>query len=243
MSARVVSHSRETPRWREIDKRLSPQSDIERNLVASAPAYSGRGWSVVALSDRLHGAMVRRFFEVRYVYNAFVPEDTHGMVHGHRTGASLVAGGHASGDPWLKQHHEAGEIRDLVQAHWGLEVEPTYWYGPRQYLSGAVMERHVDRPLTHILSATVCIEKNTKADWPIFLDTSDGFVEIELEPGEALLYEGVRFPHFRPFPLEGEYVGAFFHYRPAGFRATGQYQAAIDAAVDHDRTPSEAGNG
>ena len=39
--------------------------------------------------------------------------------------------------------------------------------------------------------------------------------EINLEPGELLLYEGARLVHGRPWPFVGDYyVGLFLHYRP-----------------------------
>lgn len=226
----AICHRRGSVAWDTLRELIRRPREEEAELIAAAPRFSPSGWAVARIPEGLHGAMLSRYFESRYVYNAMVREDTGGIVRRPGGDGSLVGGGSAFGDQFLRQIHESPAIVGLAEAFSGERLEPTFWYGPRLYLDDAVLELHVDRPATHLVSLSVCIACDLRRRWPICVEVEDGFVEVDLEPGEALLYEGVRLAHFRPYPLEGEYVGAFFHYRPCGFQPSARYGAAIAAA-------------
>ena len=91
----------------------------------------------------------------------------------------------------------------------GEDVLPTYTYA-RVYKNGSVLERHRDRPACEI-SFTINLEKDT--DWPIYFQRPDNSeAQVELTPGDAVLYLGCQADHWRN-KFEGtEHVQLFLHY-------------------------------
>jgi hypothetical protein len=109
-----------------------------------------------------------------------------------------------------------------LHEHWaGTRLEPIQFYGPRVYRRHATLLRHVDTPETHIVSSSVTLASSLEAPWPLVLEPAGRApVELELAPGQMLLYEGARIPHHRPRALVGEhYINLFLHYRPVGWRS------------------------
>lgn len=91
-------------------------------------------------------------------------------------------------------------------------------WGVRTYRRGATLEPHVDR-LSHALSVIVHVsQEDLSAPWPLQIQDHSGVMhEINLAPGEILLYESARLMHGRSNPLNGRgYSNLFVHYRPAG---------------------------
>jgi len=112
-----------------------------------------------------------------------------------------------------------GVLDRLQAAHeeWcGLRLEPSACYGFRVYLPGAYLHNHVDREDTHIVSSAICVDKNVWTPWPLHVVDIDGReLDVDLEPGELVLYESAKISHGRPSPLKGRFhVGLFLHYRP-----------------------------
>jgi len=91
----------------------------------------------------------------------------------------------------------------------GEEVLPTYTYA-RVYKNGSVLERHRDRPACEI-SFTVNLAKDV--DWSIYFQRPDNSeAQVELNPGDAVLYLGCQADHWRN-QFEGtEHVQLFLHY-------------------------------
>ena len=86
-----------------------------------------------------------------------------------------------------------------------LKLFPTYSYW-RYYVYGATLDKHTDRPACEI-SVTACIKKYD--NWPIIVENKS----IELEEGDAILYNGCEEEHWRPGVYEGEGIAqVFFHY-------------------------------
>lgn len=83
---------------------------------------------------------------------------------------------------------------------------------------GSYILRHVDRTDPWIISSTLCIDCRLDEPWPVWIEDIGGRVhEIDLAPGELLLYEGARLVHGRPWPLRGDsYLSLSVHYRPVG---------------------------
>ena len=97
------------------------------------------------------------------------------------------------------------------------ELYPTYSY-LRIYMNGAVLEKHTDRNSCEV-SATIPLSYDSPAIWPLFLETSERGIRVELEPGDALIYKGIELPHWRE-PFAGErQVQVFLHY----VRKDGEY--------------------
>jgi prolyl 4-hydroxylase len=110
----------------------------------------------------------------------------------------------------------AQDLKPLHEAWAGIPLEPAACYGIRCYQRGTFLHSHVDRP-THIVSATICVDCALDSRWPLHIENIDGVIDqVDLEPGEFVLYEGTRLAHGRPYPLDGDYyAGIFVHYEPA----------------------------
>jgi hypothetical protein len=90
-------------------------------------------------------------------------------------------------------------------------------YGIREYSRGVVLKRHVDRVQSHVLSAILNIaQRGMDSHWCLTINDHDGVEhQVNLLPGEMLLYESAALVHGRPYPLDGEaYANAFVHFRP-----------------------------
>lgn len=88
-------------------------------------------------------------------------------------------------------------------------------FGPRKYRERSLLVPHVDRLPTHILSISLTIEYKVRTPWALVLELPEDIVEVYLEPGQMLLYEGAFISHSRPMPLDGDYyTNVYFHYYP-----------------------------
>jgi prolyl 4-hydroxylase len=114
----------------------------------------------------------------------------------------------------------ASELQPLHEVWSGMRLQTSYCYGVRCYQRGAYLHNHVDR-LPHIISSTICIDHALSNRWPLHIEDGHGRVsQIDLEPGEFVLYEGARLAHGRPYPLDGDfYAGIFVHFKPADHAA------------------------
>jgi hypothetical protein len=118
----------------------------------------------------------------------------------------------------------------VMKERTGLDLIPTYSYA-RVYEKGSILKRHKDRPSCEI-STTV----NLGGDpWPIYIDPTgennviDEYksivkpgahigVEVNLKPGDMLIYSGCELEHWRK-PFEGNLCGqVFLHYNHANGR-------------------------
>jgi len=107
-------------------------------------------------------------------------------------------------------------LRPVHEAWCGFPLVESACYGIRVYLRGAYLYEHTDTPDTHIISSTICVNRDTDEPWPLCIEDGAGKRhDVVLEPGEMLLYEGARLRHGRPYPLCGaSYAGIYLHYRP-----------------------------
>ena len=93
----------------------------------------------------------------------------------------------------------------------GLKLTETYSYA-RIYKKGDELKRHKDRYSCEI-STTMNLGGD---DWPIFLEpsgkTDKEGVEVNLKPGDMLMYQGCELEHWRK-PFKGKDCGqVFLHY-------------------------------
>lgn len=93
--------------------------------------------------------------------------------------------------------------QNILEKATGLQLIPTYTYS-RNYIEGSELKKHKDRPSCAI-SATL----NLGGDpWSIFIEKK----EINLKPGDILVYSGCDLEHWRK-PFAGEKcVQVFLHY-------------------------------
>ena len=103
-------------------------------------------------------------------------------------------------------------IKDIVADNVGAQVVPTYSYG-RIYYNGSELRRHVDRSSSEI-SVSVCLDIDRSVeDWPIYIEDINGHIEeISQAPGDIVIYDGNKLPHWRD-PYKGnEHINAFMFY-------------------------------
>ena len=119
---------------------------------------------------------------------------------------------------------------DVMKKKTGLDLIPTYSY-TRLYRKGNILRRHKDRP-----SCEISTTLNLGGDpWPIYIDPTgennviDEYksivkpgahigVEVNLKPGDMLIYSGCELEHWRK-PFEGNLCGqVFLHYNHANGR-------------------------
>jgi hypothetical protein len=106
-----------------------------------------------------------------------------------------------------------GLLQDLVpeiERISALRVFPTYSY-LRLYKRGDVLRKHFDRPACEI-SISLCLGYSADEPWPISIEGASGIANVQLEPGDALVYRGTECAHWRE-ALPGDHVAqVFLHY-------------------------------
>ena len=102
-------------------------------------------------------------------------------------------------------------IEKLVLPSINRAVKFSHTYS-RIYRNGSYLSPHTDRPGLD-LTLSLCVRKDTKQSWPLNVSTipheglwvsndniekyKSTFLSIDLEPGEAGLMEGTKYPHWR----------------------------------------------
>jgi len=114
------------------------------------------------------------------------------------------------------------EMQPLLERWCGYRLAPVWAFGVRIYEQGSVLYRHVDLLETHVISASLLVAQDVDQPWPLVMEKWDGTRhEFFLRPGEAVLYEGSKLPHFRDSPLQGRfYANLYVHFRPLWWRYT-----------------------
>jgi len=94
-------------------------------------------------------------------------------------------------------------------------------YGLRIYQNQSRLNMHVDQSSTHIISAILHVDHDSKSKpWPIVIEDYKGNTnEVILEKGDVLLYESSKCFHGRPRRFEGEwYSSLFIHMYPSDWK-------------------------
>jgi hypothetical protein len=112
------------------------------------------------------------------------------------------------------------ELKEMHEKWSGVPLVGEIAYGLRVYQSGAILNMHVDRPLTHIISCILHVDHSGQNEpWPIVIEDFQGNTnEVSLESGDMLFYESSKCFHGRPRKLDGGwYSSIFVHYYPVGW--------------------------
>ena len=187
----------------------------------------------------IRGAISKELADVAYRYLQVSAEADNWMINNYTThkGNPLVGNFHDVQVPgsYAKYADRLMEVLlvktiNTMQKKTGLKLVPTYSY-TRLYRTGNILNRHKDRPSCEI-STTLCLGGD---HWPIYLDPTgentviDEYkgiikpgapvgVEVNLKPGDMLIYSGCELEHWRK-PFEGKLCGqVFLHYNHADGR-------------------------
>ena len=119
------------------------------------------------------------------------------------------------------------EMREVLQWWTNKVLRHTSTFGLRIYHRGSMLINHFDRADTHLASAVLQIGQDVDegGGWPLEIVLPAGHatpghenasvVEVYLQPGEMVLYEGARIKHGRPMRFRGESFGNIFtHFAP-----------------------------
>ena len=187
----------------------------------------------------IRGAISKDLADVAYRYLQVSAEADNWMINNYVThaGNPLVGNFHDPQVPgsyakYADRFMETLLIKtiDVMQKKTDLKLVPTYSY-TRLYRTGNILNRHKDRPSCEI-STTLCLGGD---HWPIYLDPTGADnvieeykgivkpgaplgVEVNLKPGDMLIYSGCELEHWRK-PFEGKLCGqVFLHYNHADGR-------------------------
>lgn len=102
-------------------------------------------------------------------------------------------------------------LKPILENVIGKELYPTYSYA-RIMGTGAIMERHKDRPSCQF-STTICLQEDTKIPYPLFIENYDKEVSsIILHAGDMIIYHGTQLDHWRQEFFGTEHIQTFLHY-------------------------------
>ena len=95
----------------------------------------------------------------------------------------------------------------------GTELWPSYSYA-RLHGPGSSMPIHQDREASEV-SVSICAGGD--APWPLWFRTPNGDIDVNLEPGDGVVYYGQRLPHWRePFAGSVQVQCVLFYVRRDG---------------------------
>jgi hypothetical protein len=71
--------------------------------------------------------------------------------------------------------------------------------GVRRYFNNSILEMHVDRVGTHVISGIINVAQSVTTDWELLIvDHEDNEHRFTMKPGDLFLYESSKLIHGRP---------------------------------------------
>jgi hypothetical protein len=110
-------------------------------------------------------------------------------------------------------------LKPLMEAHVGIELIPTFSY-MRIYYKDSTLEKHTDRASCEY-SATLCIQCDPSAPWPIYFHSNGVDTSLVLNQGDLCIYKGYELPHWREHCPYDNHIQIFIHYVDANGEYTG----------------------
>lgn len=177
---------------------------LEQVQIRNLRNWTASGWALDEMPQPTHDKVLKHF------------QDNHdkaydeGMVAGYIEGKrSMLA------LPRNLNAEVTTETQKLVAKWAGYkfdEIEPTSTYGIRTYYDGSILETHVDRVETHILSAVYCVDRKHNKPWLMETDPDllGAHAKVDIPPGALFFYESAKLSHGRPTKLDGDYYAHIF---------------------------------
>jgi len=177
-------------------------------MMAQAPAL-GLGYKKARLEPHLHARLLAQFRDNVERFSSEGPVEEISTID-RRTIPTLFF------EDLAFNVQLAEELKPLHEEWAGVPLTLSNCHGIRCYQRGTFLYMHVDRQ-PHFISSTICVDRLHASAWPFSILNVDGQEsQIDLEPGDLVLYEGARLPHGRPYPLDGDFHAEIFvHYHPA----------------------------
>eukprot|EP00591_Stephanopyxis_turris_P000736 CAMPEP_0195512032 /NCGR_PEP_ID=MMETSP0794_2-20130614/4143_1 /TAXON_ID=515487 /ORGANISM="Stephanopyxis turris, Strain CCMP 815" /LENGTH=282 /DNA_ID=CAMNT_0040639747 /DNA_START=300 /DNA_END=1148 /DNA_ORIENTATION=+ len=110
-------------------------------------------------------------------------------------------------------------LKPMHESWAGMPLIGSTAYGLRIYRNESVLNMHVDKSESHIISCILHVghdDDPDSEDWPIVIEDFQGNTnEVVLEAGDMLFYESSKCLHGRPRKFKGQwYSSLFVHYQP-----------------------------
>ena len=102
-------------------------------------------------------------------------------------------------------------LMPMIEKKLKISLVPTYSYA-RIYKKGDVLKKHTDRS-SCLISGTLNLGGD---EWPIYLENNKKTYEINLKPGDILLYNGCKLKHWRKEFKKELCTQVFLHYNEKG---------------------------
>jgi prolyl 4-hydroxylase len=194
------------------------RSDLAERVINICPKLSKEGFKVIRIPDDIYSEMYQKTIAAYYLENNIRKE--YGADNAIPNENKLDPEVCFLNDNFFDLVHKNPDFIKLHEDFAGINLKPTYWYGPRVYLNGHVLKEHIDHPTTHLIGSSLKIFSEGDDEWPLTFLVDGQRVSVSLERGEMVIFEAVRVPHARPTPFKGKrYFGIFYHYAPLDFNA------------------------
>jgi hypothetical protein len=211
------------------------KSKLADDVISACPALSEKGYKVVNVPENIFHEMYRRTIKAYFLQGNILTEKDaqHAIPNEHGIDPEIC---YLDDDFFAQVHNDPAFIR-LHSEFAGIELKPSFFFGPRVYHKGDVLKEHIDHPSTHIIGSSINIFCEGNPDWPLVFRVGNQYEEVVVKQGEMVIFEAVRVPHSRPIPFSGErYFGIFYHFEPKEpskvlsskyFRAANFYEEAM----------------
>ena len=193
---------------------ISPlKSKLAQDVISSCPVLSEKGYKVVSVPENLFREIYRRTIKAYFLQGNISREwgAEHAIPNAYGNIPEIC---YLDDDFYTRVHND----QDFIKLHSefaGVELKPSFYFGPRVYHKGDILKEHIDHPSTHIVGSSINIFCEGNPDWPLVFKVGDQYEEVVLKQGEMVIFEAVRVPHSRPIPFSGErYFGLFYHFEP-----------------------------
>lgn len=192
---------------------LLPEPGRDMELGAMKQFMSDHGY--VKIPKMLNELYCRDMLTSYYFRNEHLHERWRDMPGIIRTSANDM--------PLMRLFHAATER--LVNRLIDEPVKMSYSF-TAAYETGSNLPAHTDRPQC-VYNVSLMLGSNpdgkSLAGWPLYIVDNHGHLaSASLEPGDAVLYSGVKNKHWRDVMPEGfdKILGVFFHYVPQDFQGS-----------------------
>lgn len=208
----MISH--ETLEALKEDVIIAPlKLDIAQEVISLCPKFHKKGYQVYKMPDRLYHEIYRKTVRAYYLCGNHTIEQVQydAISNSGRVPPEVCF---LDNDFFTQVHHDP-EFIAMHSDFAGVELSPSYFYGPRVYHKNDILREHIDHPTTHLIGSSLNVFCEGDKNWPLVFKIGDIYEEVILEPGQMAIFEAVRIPHSRPVKFKGDrYFGLFFHFSP-----------------------------
>jgi hypothetical protein len=200
--------------FKRDDVVISPlKSKLADDVISACPVLSEKGYKVIDVPENIFHEIYRRTIRAYFLQgNVLTEKDAqHAIPNTYGVAPEICY----LDDNFFTQVHNDPDFINLHSEFAGIELKPSFFFGPRIYHRGDILKEHIDHPSTHIIGSSINIFCEGNPDWPLVFRVGNQYEEVVIKQGEMVIFEAVRVPHSRPIPFSGErYFGVFYHFEP-----------------------------